>query len=313
MLLTALALAVLAVALAWPVPLLLASARWPSRAPGTALLLWQAIAIAGGLSMIGALLCLGLAPFGDDLLRAALALPDALAAHGPAAFGAGGPGIGRAVALVAAAALTVYLLAHLVRTIVLASRQRRRHRDLLALLTSPHPTRDATRVLDDAAPIAYCLPRGLGSTTVLSRGLIETLDGDELAGVVAHERAHLDERHDIVRLAFRAWRSALPWFPIAAVADDQIARLVEYLADDRARASVDRAALARAIGLVVPTLPGEPGAGGVAELAASRQRRLLHPAGMSGGARWAIRLGAVALVAAPTAWLLTPALGSIAG
>ncbi|MFW8745730.1 M48 family metalloprotease, partial [Mesorhizobium japonicum] len=163
-----------------------------------ALLLWQAIAIAGGLSMIGALLCAGLAPLGDDLVRAAIALPGALAARGVAAIGVGG-----AVLVVAAAALTAYLLTHLVRTIVLANRQRRRHRDLLALLTSPHPTRDRTRVLDDAAPIAYCLPRGFGSTTVLSRGLLDMLDADELAGVVAHERAHLDERHDIVRLAFR--------------------------------------------------------------------------------------------------------------
>jgi Zn-dependent protease with chaperone function len=303
MLLTALALAVLAIALAWPVPLLLAAARWPSEAPGTALLLWQAIAIAGGLSMIGALLCAGLAPLGDDLVRAAVALPGALAARGVAAIGV--PGL---VALIAAAALAVYLIAHLVRTIVLANRQRRRHRDLLALLTSPHPTRDSTRVLDDAAPIAYCLPRGFGSTTVLSRGLLEILDGDELAGVVAHERAHLDERHDVVRLAFLAWRSALPWFPIAAVADEQIARLVEYLADDRARASVDRAALARAIRLVVPAIPGRPGAGGVLEIASLRQERLLEPTRMPTAARWAVRLLAVVLVAAPTLWLLTPVL-----
>jgi Zn-dependent protease with chaperone function len=305
-LLTALALAVLAIALAWPVPLLLAAADWPSRAPGTALLLWQAIAIAGGLSMIGALLCAGLAPLGDDLVRAAVALPAALAQRGVGAIGIAG-----AVALVAAVALTVYLLAHLARTVVLANRQRRRHRDLVALLTSPHPTRDATRVLDDAAPIAYCLPRGFGSTTVLSRGLLDALDGDELAGVVAHERAHLDERHDIVRLAFRAWRSALPWFPIAAVADEQIARLVEYLADDRARASVDRAALARAIGLVVPVIPGEPGAGGVTELGALRRGRLLEPSRLPSAALWGIRIGAVALVAVPTAWLFTPALSGL--
>jgi Zn-dependent protease with chaperone function len=303
MLITALALAVLAIALAWPLPLLLAAARWPSEAPGTALLLWQAIAIAGGLSMIGALLCAGLAPLGDDLVRAAIALPGALAARGVDAIGI--PGL---VALIAAAALAAYLIAHLVRTVVLANRQRRRHRDLLALLTSPHPTRDQTRVLDDAAPIAYCLPTGFGSTTVLSRGLLEILDADELAGVVAHERAHLDERHDIVRLAFRAWRSALPWFPIAAVADEQIARLVEYLADDRARAMVDRAALARAIRLVVPAIPGRPGAGGVLEIASLRQERLLEPARMPAAARWGVRLLAVLLVAAPTLWLLTPVL-----
>ncbi|HWD63325.1 MAG TPA: M56 family peptidase, partial [Humibacter sp.] len=71
MLIVAAALALLAVALAWPVPVALANARWPRRMPGAALVLWQAIALAGGLSMIGSLLVFGLMPFGDDLPRAA--------------------------------------------------------------------------------------------------------------------------------------------------------------------------------------------------------------------------------------------------
>ena len=64
---TALLLGALALALAWPVPLLLARAKWPAAAPVLALGLWQSIALAGGISMIGSLLLAGLEPFGDDL------------------------------------------------------------------------------------------------------------------------------------------------------------------------------------------------------------------------------------------------------
>ncbi len=47
---TALAFAVLALLLTGPVPALLARATWPHRAPGAALVLWQAVAIAAVLS-----------------------------------------------------------------------------------------------------------------------------------------------------------------------------------------------------------------------------------------------------------------------
>ena len=46
MLAVAASLALLAFALAWPVPVVLAGARWPRRMPGAALVLWQAIALA---------------------------------------------------------------------------------------------------------------------------------------------------------------------------------------------------------------------------------------------------------------------------
>jgi len=215
----ALALAAVAVALAWPVPIALSRARWPVRHPAIALLLWQAIGLAGGFSMIGALLLAGL-----------LVLP-----RYPV------------LAAIPAAALTVYLLAHLAVTIVRVERQRHRHLALLNLLSAPHPTRAHTRVLDDASPVAYCLPRGIGSLTVLSQGLLDRLEPEELAAVVAHERAHVEQRHDILLVAFRAWRSALPWFPIAALAEDEVAALVEMLADDRARRTAPDGVLARTI------------------------------------------------------------------
>ncbi|MFL0410208.1 M56 family metallopeptidase [Microbacterium paludicola] len=234
-LLIALLAATIAVLLAWPVPILLSRAAWPARAPGWALLLWQVIALAGGLSMIGALLFLGGALLPWDW--AAFILPAGLAA---------------------------YLLVHLVITVVQFERQRRRHLALLNLLSAPHPTQARTRVLDDAAPVAYCLPRGIGSVTVLSQGLLDGLDQDELAAVIAHERAHVEQRHEVLLVAFKAWRDALPWFPIAARAESEVAALVEMRADDSARRSLrwtgvdPDAVLARAILRVAgPTGPAE--------------------------------------------------------
>ncbi|WP_143102988.1 M56 family metallopeptidase [Agrococcus baldri] len=208
-----------ALLLAWPVPVWLARASWPMRAPVVALLVWQGVGLAGGLSMIGALALTGLA----------------IAPQQPL------------LALIPAAAFAAYLLVHLAVTIVQVTRQRHRHLALLDMLSAPHPTRARTRVLDDAVPVAYCLPRGAGSVTVLSQGLLDRLDPDELVAVIAHERAHVEQRHDLLLLAFRAWRSALPWFPIAALADAEVAALVEMLADDHARREVRDEVLARAI------------------------------------------------------------------
>ena len=234
-------LILIAAALAAPVPIALARATWPTRFPARALLLWQGIALTGGLSMIGALAALGLA-----LLPAT--------------------GIGAGIVFGAAAALATYLLSHLAVTIAVVARSRRRHRELLGLLTSPHPTRASTLVLEDSVPLAYCVPRGWHSLTVLSRGLLDRLSSEELSGVIAHERAHLEQRHDVLLVAFRAWRSALPWFPIAARAAEEVDVLVELLADDRARKVVSDATLARAITAVATVEPdGAP-------------RALRHPA-----------------------------------
>ncbi|WP_221583320.1 M56 family metallopeptidase [Microbacterium sp. G2-8] len=243
-LIAGLALAAFAVVLAWPAPIVLSRAAWPARAPVRALLLWQTIALAGGLSMVGALWLLGDAFF---------------PAH---------PWI----AGIPSAILATYLVAHLVGTVARFERQRRRHLQLLLLLSQPDPSRERTLVLDDQAPVAYCLPRGIGSVTVLSKGLIDVLDEDELAAVIAHERAHVEQRHEVLLVAFKAWRSALPWFPMAGRAAGEVEALVEMLADDQARRSQPDEVLARAI-LQVGRVHGE-GASSRRNRAQDRFRRL---------------------------------------
>ena len=300
-----LALAALAVVLAWPVPVLLARASWPARSPAAALVLWQAIAIAGGLSMIGALLTFGLAPFGPDLVSAALALGSVPSIELP-----------NVLALCGALLLTVHLLLNLLLTVVRSERQRRRHEQLVRLLSSPHES--GARLIDSPAPVAYCLPGALSSITVVSAGLVELLSDDELAAVIEHEKAHVTQRHDVVLVLFRAWYASLPWFPIAFRAQREVGMLVEMLADDAARRSVPDPVLARAIALVGagqdrPLV--EPGAaewGGEASITElrgrlSRLERLPLPRPVEA----LVVAAAVALLAVPTVLLFAPAVAAL--
>lgn len=274
MLTIAAVLGALALALAWPVPVLLSRATWPSRAPAVALVLWQAIALAGGLSMIGSLLAFGSAPAGSFPAAVGQLAPALLAGPIPPGFGAL-----QLAALTLAGAVAVLLMANLAFTAVRAERDRRRQHQLIDMLSDPLPGDPRTRVLAHPVPIAYCVP-GIRTTTVLTAGLIAALERDELTAVIAHERTHLDQLHHLVRLAFRAWHSALPWFPIANRAERSVVTLTEMLADDGARRAVGTDALLRALERVgnageAGSYPDAPsGANPDAQMLASRLDRL---------------------------------------
>jgi len=287
-------LAALAVALAVPVPIALARADWPRRSPATALILWQSIALAGGLSMIGALLAYGLSPFGHDLVGAARGFVGGRAA--PAAW--------HLLALCAALLLTVHLLLNLALTVVRSEQQRRRHAQLVALLSSPLTS--GSRLIDSPTPVAYCLPGPFRSITVFSAGLVSLLTEQELAAVIAHEQAHVVQRHDVVLIAFRAWHAALPWFPIAYRAQREVGLLIEMLADDRARRSVDVATLARAIALVGTGSVGAPTAEPLDNVTERVARLGLPP--LSTAREALVVAGAAGLLGIPTVLLFAPAL-----
>ena len=299
-------LAVLVVALAWPVPLLLARASWPARAPATALVLWQAIALAGGLSMIGSLLTFGLIPFGERLVPAALTLAGSVS-------GGVFPStpVGHVVALCAGLLLGAHLLLNLALTAVRISRARRRHRELVELLSSPIPDQPGNRMLDLSLPIAYCLPGTSDSVTVFSAGLVDLLTAPELTAVIEHERAHLLQRHYLVLLAFDAWRTSLPWFPIATTAKREVGMLIEMVADDQARALVDDTVLASAIALVAGASADSrmPASDPLLQITgpgdtAARVGRLTPATPLPTGSRMLVLATALALVAVPTALLL---------
>lgn len=304
MLVVAAVLGALALALAWPVPVALSRAAWPARAPAVAVALWQAIALAGGLSMIGCLLAIGSAPAGS--------LPDAVAQLAPALLAGPIPaefGVVQLAALTLAVAVAILLTLNLALTAVRAERERRRQHQLVDILSDPMPGEPRTRVLAHPVPLAYCVP-GIRTATVLTDGLIEVLAPDELAAVIAHERTHLDQLHHLVRLAFRAWHSALPWFPIANRAERAVVTLTEMLADDGARRAVGTLALRGALERVgnageTGSFPESAGTAPDAAMLSARLDRLRDDradvAGLPAGVRGLVVAASVMLVAVPIA------------
>ena len=311
---TALALGVLAAALAWPVPAALARARWPGRDPLVALVCWQAIGLAGGLSIIGALLAHGLSPWGHSL-------PEAwwhwvihwFTGASPAEPVRGDHWVAQTLAAVLALELLGVLLLSGVRT----ARTRRRHRALLELVVRPGTSSPEaeTLLLDHPAPVAFCIP-GVRPLLVLSSGMVEELDGAQVDAVIAHERAHLTEHHHLLLLPFLAWRAALPVLPAADRAHDAVRDLVEMRADDVALGSLSgrdpRRTLAEAIVAVAAGAGGQLPAGALAVTGgavAERVRRLLAPARpLPAAARWAALACALALLLVPTVLLVLPAI-----
>ena len=88
-------------------------------------------------------------------------------------------------------------------------------------------------MIDYPAAAAYCLP-GIRSQIVVSVGTLDLLAPAELTAVLAHERAHLRARHDLVLIPFTSLRRAFPRSRVIAQAYRTVALLVEMMADDRA-------------------------------------------------------------------------------
>ena len=321
-------LAVLAIVLAWPVPILLSRAKWPARSPFTAMLLWQAIALAGGLSMIGAMLVYGLEPIGDNLIAGLRALAGMVLFNAPTTA----LGFWHIFALSAAALLTAHLVFTLLLTYYKIERQRRRHRELLALLASPSGEGTGTLVISHDSPVAYCLPGGARSVTVLSDGLMAALEPAELRAVLIHENAHLNQRHHLLLWAFAAWRQALPWLPTTRLAQESVNSLIEMLADDVALKTESKATLIKAIAIVASGSAGNTGGAELrpsasslalsgleaavgtpgpdpARTTATRVSRLLSPQPeLPAPVRNMVMAGSVLLLALPTALLVVPGL-----
>lgn len=302
--LTAVCLGVLAALLAWPVPAALARARWTRQDPLAALVCWQAVGLAGGLSIIGALLVHGLSPWGHSL-------PEAWwhwVSRRPAEEMVRGD---HWVAQTLAAVLALELLGVLLLSLVRTARTRARHRELLELLVGPATDVEA-RVLDSPVPAAFCIP-GARPLLVLSSGMVSELDADQLAAVVAHERAHLRERHHLLLLPFVAWRAALPVLPAADRAHDAVRDLVEMRADDVALRELTSPAPRRTLAqAIVAAAEGGAPHGALAVNGgplAQRVTRLLDPpAELPAWGRPTALASAVALLLVPTALLLAPAL-----
>ena len=294
----ALLLLVLGVLLAEPVSRSLAEAQWPARDPVGALLVWQAIGLAGGLALLGSGIVYGLAPLGPALPAAVRNAVGTLAEGRLPELG-----VTHVLALLAALVLALRLVGVLVAVTTRTLRARRRHRDLLDLLATPWPALPHAQVLDHPVPVAYCLP-GLRSRLVVSAGVLDALDPPAVKAVLAHEQAHLRERHDLVVLPFVAWGATAPFVRGMVCAQVAVAALVEMRADDVASAAVTPKQLTGAL----RTVGGAAPAAALSSFTDAIDRRLLRiarlPAPLPGAVRVLVRLAAVGLVAIPTGLLL---------
>jgi Zn-dependent protease with chaperone function len=283
-------------------------AAWPSRAPATAILIWQALGLAGGISAVGALLALGtetprttiLGTLADRLSAGRLVPPST----SPLAE------TFQIVCLASGAALLALLCWVLVGASAAVVRARRRQRELLALLAHGDPKVPGALVVDHPAAAAYCLP-GLRSKIVVSMGTLDLLCPAELDAVLAHERAHLRERHDLVLLPFTSLRRAFPRSRLILHSLLAVALLIEMLADDRARRARPARELATALlrfgsSGAACDAPAGALAAGAGDITARVNRLLTPPPPLARHCQVGICLTAIALTAVPIVLLAYP-------
>ncbi|GAB3439386.1 M56 family metallopeptidase [Streptomonospora sediminis] len=212
-------------------------ASWPRRGPYVAVIVWQVLGLAWGFSTIGALLAFGLAPYGKGVVGGLIALVGDAAAHNLYLSEIADTSLGatQVGAVILAFSLTLLLFSGLVAAFVQVVRVRRRHHDLLGLVAHDDPEVPGARILDHPAAAAYCLPGVLRSEVVISAGALDVLDRSELAAVIAHEHAHLRQRHDLVLLPFSSLKRAFPHVQMVETHYRAVALLIEMCADDQAR------------------------------------------------------------------------------
>lgn len=282
-------LAAVGVALALPVPALLARARWPHLAPGAGVILWQALALAAILAMSGAGLATALWLVAEpDPSAARVAAHVAVLALGFVVWGRfwwAAWGVWRET-----------------------QRRRRRHRALVDLIGEPDLRGAAVRVLAEATPVAYCVPGRGDHRVVISQGTVDTLSDHELAAVLEHERAHLRARHDLVLEAFTVLHRAFPRVLRTDAPLHQSRVLVELMADDASRRRHGAPAVARALVELMgaPAPAGTLGAGGALEAAQIRLARLADPAPRHPGAAISAMSLSAAVLLGPTVLLAIP-------
>lgn len=287
---TGIALASLAVVLAWAVPSALARSAWIQRAPRAGVVLWQALAVAAVLAAVGAALA---AP--EEVLRAWT---------GTVQFGTA-----LVVAAGVAALLAGVIVARLVWvTIRLGLRTRRRrahHAQMLHLLDTADPDDRRMHVLTGPVPMAYCIP-GRSQKVVVTDAALALLDAAEVEAVIEHERAHLRARHDLVLEAFTALHASFPRLVRSRTALDAVHHLLEMLADDVAAARVGSGVLRSALGKL--------GATAESKSIECRRARLAtgpdHHRQLIGAGAY---LAAAAILAVPTLVLVEPWLRAAVG
>lgn len=239
--LEALGLLLLSALLALPVTGALARAQWPARSPRAALVLWQAVGLAGGLSLLTAGLTLAAGAAGrhwwPGLWKLAASWP-----HLGAWAWAG---------VVLTCCIGLWLVGVAATSTLRVLRARRVHRDRLAMIAEAGRV-DAggagrsVLLVEHPVAAAYCLP-GVRPQVVVTRGALTSLTSGELTAVLAHERAHAAGHHHLVTQPFIAWARTFWFLPQAREGLAAVDLLVEMLADQLALRQCARRDLAAAL------------------------------------------------------------------
>ena len=283
----------------------LTRARWADRAPRLAVAAWLALTGSAVVSVIsgGVALVVPTVRVSADLSLLLTACVMALRSTYGHPGGAAMAGAGAVLGLAVIARVTWCTAA----TLACAGLARHRHRRVLAL-TGRHDGQYGTILLDHEEAAAWCLP-GAGRQVVLTTAAAEVLDEVQLAAVLAHERAHQRGHHHLLVALAGSLAAAFPRVRAFRQGHEQIARLVELLADDAAAAASPRLKVAEALLALAAPAPAAAaalGAGGSAT--AARVRRLIaSPAPLGRGRAVAGMLSVAALAVFPLVVLAGPA------
>ena len=284
----------------------LRDSRWPAYAPQLAISAWQALAasVLLSLSAAGLALAMSFRHVSADLARLFNLCAENLR-HGYASPG------GTLTALLGVA-LTLALLARALwcgaRTAASDRRERNARVAVLDLVGRTGIVQGAV-VIDHAAPYAFCVG-GRQHRVAITSGLLAALSQSELDAVMAHEHAHLRQRHHVALVTCRAIFGALsPIFPAFRRAMPQVRLYAELCADDAARHHVGdrplRDALTRLSCLPAP-------AGALAASASDVETRILRLADqrrqLTRRASALAGLGIGAAIVVPLALAAAPAL-----
>lgn len=261
----------------------LREARWQEAAPRLAIAAWQALASSVLLAVgaAGLAMAISFPHVSDDLARLLDLCADSLQ-HGYASPGG-------VVAALAGMSIFLALLARVAWCTVRATASDRRERNARVRVLDLIGRRDqlpGALVIDHDAPYAFCVG-GRCHRVVVTSGLLATLSEHELQAVLAHEEAHLRQRHHLAILTCRALFATLsPVFPAFRQAMPLIKLHAELSADDAAR---DRVGVRHLRSALTTLACGPAPAGTLAATANDVETRLLR---LSGGPRRLGPLGA---------------------
>ncbi|MCF6746327.1 M56 family metallopeptidase [Blastococcus sp. KM273128] len=199
-----------------------------------------------------------------------------------------------------AGVLPAWLTVCAVRVLAGGWRDRRRLHRSLSLIAQPNDESGMV-VLEAPAAAAFCVP-GRAGRIVVTRGALERLTATELDGVLAHEAAHLQGRHNLAVALSQVLARAFPRVRVFEVATRETRKLIELLADDVAVQRVDRLSVASAIVSLVEMKAPSAALAMAQDAAAVRVSRLLQPEPPM--TPWRYRLGAFGALAVAVVPLL---------